>query len=180
MNWSNEAHAGERSTTSPAAAPDGGLLHGPLQRLHAIERGAPAAPSAAGEVVGSLADQVRTVAVLEGGGQRVVRLRLPAAAEDHVLAAARERRERAKRCSRVRRLGVVDVEDTVDRRDLLDAVLDPGEGPEGLGDRRIGDPDRACCGGRGRGVLPVVGAGDPRLGRQLVVGGELHAPRVAG
>ena len=59
-------------------------------------------------------------------------------------------------------------------------MLDAGEGAQRRRDRRIVEAGGAGGGGRGGGVLAVVRARDERLGRQLVVRGELDAARSAG
>ena len=58
-------------------------------------------------------------------------------------------------------------------------MLHTRERLERVGDRLVGHANRERCGGCGGGVLPVVRAEDPRLGRQRVVGGELHPARGA-
>ena len=179
VNWSNEAQAGERRTTSSAAAADAASARA-RSSVPDDTHGTPSFRSASASVVGGLADQIRAVARLECRREGVVRLGLAAAPEDHVLAAAGERRDRAARGGRVRRLRVVHVEDAVDDRDLFDAVLDTGERDECVGDRLVRDSESAGSGGRGGRVLPVVLAADARLGRQRVVGRELHATRGAG
>ena len=52
-------------------------------------------------------------------------------------------------------------------------MLDAGEGDERLGDRRVGHAELARDPRRGRCVLAVVGAADPRLGGQRLVGAPL-------
>ena len=59
-------------------------------------------------------------------------------------------------------------------------MLDAGEGAQRRRDRRIVEAGGAGGGGRGGRVLAVVRARDQRLGRQLVVRGELDAARSAG
>ena len=109
------------------------------------------------------------------GGEVVVGLGLAKAPEDHVQARIRERRERTPGSGRIRRLRVVDVADAAELADELDAVRDARERRERIRDRLVVD----LCGPRGDrgrgGVLPVVRAGDPRLGRKLVVDTELAA-----
>ena len=50
-------------------------------------------------------------------------------------------------------------------------MLDAGERAQRLGDRLVGDADRARGGGRGRCILAVVPAADERLRRQGIVAG---------
>ena len=87
--------------------------------------------------------------------------------------------ERAPRGGRVRRLRVVDEPDAVPFGDELEPMRDTPERAQRLGDRVVGEPGRARGGGCGRGVLPVVGAGQGRLGREGLGGGELDASALA-
>jgi hypothetical protein len=141
------------------------------------------------ELPGGLADQVGAV---RAAAQRAEVLALADAAEDQVHRRV-EARERDERRVDVRRLGVVDVQHAVDRRDLLEAVLDAGEraqrGDDGLGIDAAGERDR----GSGGGVRAVVRAaqadlvvGDqralvppqmPGAVVELAAGPERHAPR---
>ena len=73
----------------------------------------------------------------------------------------------------IRRLRVVDEADAADLADGSSRCGTPGKRAQRLRDRLVADAERAGRRGRGRGVLAVVLAGDPRLGRQLVVGREL-------
>src|SRR6185295_19872603 len=70
---------------------------------------------------------------------------------------------------RVRRLGVVHEADAADLTDELEAVRDAFEAGKAFGDRVIGDPRGTRGGGRRGGVLPVVLAGNGRLGGERVV-----------
>jgi hypothetical protein len=75
----------------------------------------------------------------------------------------REARERDQRGVDVRRLRVVDVEDAVDRRDLLEAVLDAREGPQRVADGVDLDPAGQRDGRRRHRVEAVVRAAQREL-----------------
>ncbi len=105
----------------------------------------------------------RAAALGHGGGERGVVLVLAAAAEDHVDAVG-ERADADHRRGDVRGLGVVDVEDAAEAPDLLEAMLDAGEGPQRVGDGRGRQAaGEAHAAGRHR-VLQVVLAAQPHLG----------------
>ena len=95
VNWSNEAQAGDSSTTSPAAAAARAHPRAPCSSVPTCTTARRPRSSADGELGGGLTYQVRPVAGLERGGEAVVRLGLAPSAEDHVLAAAGEGGERA-------------------------------------------------------------------------------------
>ena len=139
VNWSNEAQAGVRSTTSPADAVDAAAATASVQRAPTRRTGRRAPSSAAASSRAASPIEVRAVPGSNASASAVVGLRLAAAAEDDVLPASGERRQRTEGSGRVRRLRVVHEEDAVDRRDLLDPMLDAGE-------RR-----------RARGAIAVVG-----------------------
>src|SRR5205085_5847105 len=83
-----------------------------------------------------------------------------------------ERSDAAPGRGGVRRLRVVDVANAAELAHELESVRDALEGPQRLGDGRVLDPGGARGSRRSRRVLAVVRAGDERLGRQRVVGGE--------
>ena len=105
---------------------------------------------------------------------------LAAAAEDDVQPRVGERCKSAEGGGDVRRLRVVDVADTAQLADELDPMRHAFERSERLADRGVVDAGRSSGGCRRRSVLAVVRAGYPRLGRELVIGGEVDAAAASG
>src|SRR4051795_5933598 len=120
-----------------------------------------------------LADEIDAGAPgVDRRAQRREVLALAAAAEDQVDRRAGEARERHERRVDVRRLRVVHVEDAVDGRDLLQAVLDPGERAQPVADGVDVDAAREADRRRRHRVQAVVGAAQADLvgGEQRLVG----------
>ena len=126
-----------------------------------------------GELVARCADEIDRADVRrQVADEGIEVLALERAAEDEA-----ERRvvgrDPAARGGGVRRLRVVDPANAVQLAHELEPVRDAREGGERLRDGVVGHAGGAGRGGRGGSVLPVVTAGDQRLGGQRVVGGEL-------